>query len=84
MKITSHFKHNVFMLDEAGELLEHLGGTEDYLLAAELCMPLCVNPATQEQDITLKPEQSRFIEALPIARRPAPTQLKKFRMTATA
>jgi hypothetical protein len=24
------------MLDEAGELLEHLGGTEDYLLAAEL------------------------------------------------
>jgi hypothetical protein len=36
MKITSHFKHNVFMLDEAGDLLEHLGGTEDYLLAAAL------------------------------------------------
>ena len=36
MKIRSQFKHNVFMLDEAGELLEHLGGTEDYLLAAEL------------------------------------------------
>jgi hypothetical protein len=31
-----NFKHNVFMLDEVGELLEHLGGTEDYLLAAEL------------------------------------------------
>ena len=36
MKIRSHFNHNVFMLDEAGSLLEHLGGTEDYLLAAEL------------------------------------------------
>jgi hypothetical protein len=36
MKIRSQFKHNVFMLDEAGNLLEHLGGTEDYLLAAEL------------------------------------------------
>jgi hypothetical protein len=36
MKIRSHFKHNVFKLDEAGEILEHLGGTEDYLLAAEL------------------------------------------------
>ena len=36
MKIRTHFKHNVFMLDEAGELLEHLGGTEDYLLAAAL------------------------------------------------
>ena len=36
MKIRSQFEHNVFMLDEAGELLEHLGGTEDYLLAAEL------------------------------------------------
>ena len=24
------------MLDQAGDLLEHLGGTEDYLLAAEL------------------------------------------------
>jgi hypothetical protein len=36
MKIRTHFKHNVFMLNEAGELLEHLGGTEDYLLAAEL------------------------------------------------
>jgi hypothetical protein len=36
MKIRSHFKHNVFMLDEAGDLLEHVGGTEDYLLAAEL------------------------------------------------
>jgi hypothetical protein len=36
MKIRSHFKHNVFMLDEVGNLLEHLGGTEDYLLAAEL------------------------------------------------
>jgi len=35
-KIRSHLKHNVFMLDEAGELLEHLGGTEDYLLAAAL------------------------------------------------
>ena len=35
-KIRSQFKHNVFMLDDAGELLEHLGGTEDYLLAAEL------------------------------------------------
>ena len=35
-KLGSHFKHNIFMLDEAGELLEHLGGTEDYLLAAEL------------------------------------------------
>jgi len=35
-KLRSHFKHNIFMLDEAGELLEHLGGTEDYLLAAEL------------------------------------------------
>jgi hypothetical protein len=34
--IRSHFKHNVFMLDEEGDLLEHLGGTEDYLLAAEL------------------------------------------------
>ena len=36
MKIRTHFKHNVFMLDEAGELPEHLGGTEDYLLAAAL------------------------------------------------
>ena len=36
MKIRTHFKHNIFMLDEAGELLEHLGGTEDYLLAAAL------------------------------------------------
>ena len=36
MKIRSHFEHNISMLDEAGELLEHLGGTEDYLLAAEL------------------------------------------------
>ena len=35
-KLRSHFKHNIFMLDEAGELLEHLGGTEDYLLASEL------------------------------------------------
>ena len=35
-KMTSHFKHNIFMLNEEGELLEHLGGTEDYLLAAEL------------------------------------------------
>ena len=35
-KLRSHFKHTVFMLDEAGELLEHLGGTEDYLLAAAL------------------------------------------------
>jgi len=35
-KLRSHFKHNIFMLDGAGELLEHLGGTEDYLLAAEL------------------------------------------------
>jgi hypothetical protein len=26
MKIRSHFKHNVFMLDEVGNLLEHLGG----------------------------------------------------------
>ena len=36
MKIRSHLTHNVFMLDEAGDLLEHVGGTEDYLLAAEL------------------------------------------------
>jgi len=36
MKSRTHFKHNVFMLDEAEELLEHLGGTEDYLLAAAL------------------------------------------------
>jgi hypothetical protein len=36
VKIRTHFKHNVFMLDEARELLEHLGGTEDYLLAAAL------------------------------------------------
>ena len=36
MKIKSHFKHNVFMLDEVGDLREHLGGAEDYLLAAEL------------------------------------------------
>ena len=35
-KLRSHFKYNIFMLDEAGELLEHLGGTEDCLLAAEL------------------------------------------------
>ena len=36
MKIRNHFKHNVFMLDEAGDVREHLGGAEDYLLAAEL------------------------------------------------
>lgn len=36
MKIISHFKHNVFMIDEAGDVVEHLGATEDYLLAAEL------------------------------------------------
>ena len=36
MKIRTHFKHNVFMRDEAGELLEHLSGTEDSLLAAAL------------------------------------------------
>ena len=36
MKIRSQFQHNVFTLDEAGEILEHIGGTEDYLLAAEL------------------------------------------------
>ena len=35
-EIRSHFKHNVFMLDEAGHLLEHLGGIDDYLPAAEL------------------------------------------------
>jgi hypothetical protein len=34
--IKSHFKHNLFTVDEAGEILEHLGGIEDYLLAAEL------------------------------------------------
>jgi hypothetical protein len=28
------------------------------------CFPLRVDPATQEQDITLQPEPSRFIEAL--------------------
>ena len=31
-----HFKHNVFMLDEVEGRLEHLGGAEDYLLAAQL------------------------------------------------
>jgi hypothetical protein len=36
MKIRSHFKHNIFLIDEAGHLLEHLGGTDDYLMAAEL------------------------------------------------
>ena len=36
MKITSQFKHNVFMLNEAGDLLEHLDGIADYLLAAAL------------------------------------------------
>jgi len=36
MKIRTHFRHNVFMLGEAGEFLQHIGGTEDYLLAAEL------------------------------------------------
>jgi hypothetical protein len=35
-KLRSHFKHNIFLLDEAGQLLDHLGGAEDYLLAAEL------------------------------------------------
>jgi hypothetical protein len=34
--IKSHFKHNLFTVDEAGEILEHVGGIEDYLLAAEL------------------------------------------------
>ena len=29
MKIISHFKHNVFMIDEAGDVVEHLGATED-------------------------------------------------------
>jgi hypothetical protein len=46
MKIRTHFKHNVFMLDEAGELLEHLGGTESagrisgfrWEMALGLCM----------------------------------------------
>ena len=28
MNIRSHFRHKVFMLDDAGDLLEHLGGTE--------------------------------------------------------
>jgi hypothetical protein len=36
IKIRRHFKHNIFLIDEAGHLLEHLGGIEDYLLAAEL------------------------------------------------
>jgi hypothetical protein len=35
-KIRTHLKHNIFMLDEADEILEHLGGAEDYLLAAQL------------------------------------------------
>ncbi len=38
-KITSHFKHNILMLDEAGDLLEHLGGTEDHLLAQSFTKP---------------------------------------------
>ena len=36
MKIRTHLKHNIFMLDETDEIQEHLGGAEDYLLAAEL------------------------------------------------
>ncbi len=36
MKIKSHFKHNIFTVEEAEEILEHLGGIEDYLRAAEL------------------------------------------------
>ena len=28
MNIRSHFRHKVFMLDDGGDLLEHLGGTE--------------------------------------------------------
>ena len=36
MKIKAHFKHNVFIVDDAEDILEHLGGIEDYLLAAKL------------------------------------------------
>jgi hypothetical protein len=36
MKIKTHFKHNVFIVDDEEDILEHLGGTEDYLLAAKL------------------------------------------------
>jgi hypothetical protein len=35
-KIRTHLKHNIFMLDDADESLEHFGGAEDYLLAAQL------------------------------------------------
>ena len=36
MTVRTHFKHNVFIVDDAENVLEHLGGVEDYLLAAEL------------------------------------------------
>jgi hypothetical protein len=36
MKIKTHFKHNVFVVDGEEDILEHLGGIEDYLLAAKL------------------------------------------------
>jgi hypothetical protein len=36
MTIKSHFKHNVFMVDDAEDIIEHIGGVEDYLLAAKL------------------------------------------------
>jgi hypothetical protein len=35
-EIKTHFKHNVFIIDDTGEILEHLGGIEDYLIAAQL------------------------------------------------
>ena len=33
MKTRTHFAHRIDKLDEAGEILEHLAGVEDYMLA---------------------------------------------------
>jgi hypothetical protein len=33
MKSRTHFKHSIDMLDANGELLEHLAGAEDFVLA---------------------------------------------------
>jgi len=36
MKTRTHFAHRIDMRDAAGEIQEHLAGTEDYILAEAL------------------------------------------------
>jgi hypothetical protein len=36
MKNRTNFKHRIEMLDDQGELLEHLAGVDDFALAEEM------------------------------------------------